>query len=328
MSKSSGSCRRGVRTARLPVPGKRNQAGEPDGIAETVPAGAGQPSWVLSLACRLAQVSRAGFYRWPNPATRIADHDLAVRDAIQRIALEFLCYGSRRRGIELGRRGWQVNRKRVQRLMREDNLLCLRRRRRFVLTTDSNHNLPVYPNLAVTMVLNRLDQLWVADITYIRLQVEFVYLAVILDAFSRRAIGWALDHTLEASLTIEALRMALRRRQPRPGLVHHSDRGVQYAATAYVDLLAAHGVRISMSRRGNPYDNAICESFLKTLKYEEVYRSEYRDLDEARCSIGTFLEKVYNQKRLHSALGYRPPVEFEAQLTTPIMEAAARQLSR
>ena len=157
---------------------------------------------------------------------------------------------------------------------------------------------------------------------------EFVYLAVILDAFSRRAIGWALDHTLEASLTIEALRMALRRRRPRPGLVHHSDRGVQYAATAYVDLLAARGVRISMSRRGNPYDNATCESFLKTLKYEEVYRSEYRDLEEARCSIGTFLEKVYNQKRLHSALGYRPPVEFESQLTTQAVEAAARQLSR
>jgi putative transposase len=285
-------------------------------------------SMALRKLCRLAQVSRAGFYRWRKPASRIADRDLAVRDAIQRIALEFPCYGSRRMGIELGRRGWQVNRKRVQRLMREDNLLCLRRRRRFVLTTDSNHSLPVYPNLAATLVLTRLDQLWLADITYIRLQVEFVYLAVILDAFSRRAIGWALDHTLEASLTLGALRMALRRRRPRPGLVHHSDRGVQYAATAYVDLLAAHGVRISMSRRGNPYDNATCESFLKTLKYEEVYRSEYRDLDEARRSIGAFLEKVYNQKRLHSALGYRPPVEFEAQLTRPIMEAAARQFSR
>jgi len=282
----------------------------------------------LRKLCRLAQVSRAGFYRWRKPASRIADRDLAVRDAIQRIALEFPCYGSRRMGIELGRRGWQVNRKRVQRLMREDNLLCLRRRHSFARTTDSNHNLPVYPNLAATLVLTRLDQLWVADITYIRLQVEFIYLAVVLDAFSRRAIGWALDHTLEASLTIAALRMALRRRRPEPGLVHHSDRGVQYAATAYVDLLAAHGVRISMSRRGNPYDNATCESFLKTLKYEEVYRSEYRDLDEARRSIGAFLEKVYNQKRLHSALGYRPPVEFEAQLTTQPLEAAARQLYR
>ena len=282
----------------------------------------------LRKLCRLAQVSRAGFYRWRKPATRMADPDLAVRDAIQRIALEFPCYGSRRMGIELGRRGWKVNRKRVQRLMREDNLLCLRRRHSFVRTTDSNHNLPVYPNLAATLVLTHLDQLWVADITYIRLQVEFIYLAVVLDAFSRRAIGWALDHTLEASLTIGALRMALRRRRPGPGLVHHSDRGVQYAATAYVDLLATHGFRISMSRRGNPYDNATCESFLKTLKYEEVYRSEYRDLDDARRSIGAFLEKVYNQKRLHSALGYRPPVEFEAQLTTQPLEAAARQLSR
>jgi len=281
----------------------------------------------LRKLCRLAQVSRAGFYRWRKPATGIADADLAVRDAIQRIALEFPCYGSRRVGIELGRRGWKVNRKRVQRMMREDNLLCLRRRR-FVRTTDSNHNLPVYPNLAARLVLTRLDQLWVADITYIHLQVEFIYLAVVLDAFSRRAIGWALDHTLEASLTMGALRMALRRRRPRAGLVHHSDRGVQYAATAYVDLLAAHCVCISMSRRGNPYDNATCESFLKTLKYEEVYRSDYRDLDEARRSIGAFLEKVYNQKRLHSALGYRPPVEFEAQLTREIMEAAARQLSR
>jgi putative transposase len=277
--------------------------------------------------CRLAQVSRAGFDRWrKRPATRGVDPDLEVRDAIQRIALEFPCYGSRRMRVELWRRGWKVNRKRVQRLMREDNLLCLRRRK-FVVTTDSNHSLPVYPNLAVTLVLTRLDQLWAADITYIRLEVEFVYLAVILDAFSRRAIGWALDRTLEASLTLEALRMALRRRRPQPGLVHHSDRGVQYAATAYVDLLQAHGITISMSRRGNPYDNATCESFLKTLKYEEVYRTEYRDLDEARRSIGVFLEKVYNQRRLHSALGYVPPAEFEAQLAAPTVEAAARQLS-
>jgi transposase InsO family protein len=280
----------------------------------------------LPKLCRLAEVSRAGFYRWRKRSSRPAEGDLKVRDAIQRIALEFPCYGSRRIRFELWRRGYTVNRKRVQRLMREDNLLCLRRRK-FVVTTDSNHSLPVYSNLTATLVLTRVDQLWVADITYIRLEVEFVYLAVILDAFSRREIGWALDRTLEVSLTVEALRMALRRRRPAPGLVHHSDQGVQYAASDYVDLLAANGIQISMSRRGNPYDNATCESFMKTLKYEEVYRTEYRGLSEARRSIGVFLEKVYNQKRLHSALGYLPPVEFEAKLAQQSSEATARQLS-
>jgi transposase InsO family protein len=219
----------------------------------------------LPKLCRLARVSRAGFYRWRKQPSQSADRDLEVRDAIQRIALEFPCYGSRRIRVELWRRGYPVNRKRVQRLMREDNLLCLRRRK-FVVTTDSNHNLPLYSNLAATLVATRVDQLWIADITYIRLELEFVYLAVILDAFSRREIGWALDRTLEVSLTLEALRMALRRRRPAPGLVHHSDQGVQYAAGDYVELLQVHGIQISMSRRGNPYDNATCESFMKTLK--------------------------------------------------------------
>ena len=274
--------------------------------------------------CRLATVSRAGFYRWRGPAPA-ADADMELREQMQRVALEFSCYGSRRITAELRRRGWRVNRKKVRRLMREDNLLCLRKRR-FVVTTDSVHPLPVYPNLAGEMVLTGIDQLWIADITYIRLEVEFVYLAVVLDAYSRRVIGWALGRTLEATLSLEALEMALRKRRPAPGLVHHSDRGVQYASGDYTGRLKANGVVISMSRKGNPYDNARCESFMKTLKYEEVYRTEYRDLAEAHASIGVFLEKVYNQKRLHSALGYLPPVEFEAQLPMRNREAAVPQL--
>lgn len=278
----------------------------------------------LTELCRLAEVSRAGFYRWRNEGP-VEDADMELRDAIQRIAVEWPCYGSRRITRELLRRGRRVNRKKVQRLMREDNLLCLRKRR-FVVTTDSDHGLPVYPNVARDLVLTGIDQLWVADITYIRLETEFVYLAVVLDAFSRKVIGWALDRTLEATLSVEALQMALRKRKPTPGLVHHSDRGVQYASGDYTDLLKANGIQISMSRSGNPYDNARCESFMKTLKYEEVYRSEYRDLAEARAQIGAFLEKVYNRKRLHSALGYLPPAEFEAQLMARNMEAAAPQL--
>jgi putative transposase len=252
---------------------------------------------------------------------------MALRDAIQQIALEFSSYGWRRMTVELKRRGWAVNHKRVYRRMREDNLRCLRKRK-FVVTTDSDHGLPVYPNLARSLGLTGLDQLWVADLTYIRLEWEFVYLAVILDAFSRRVIGWALDRMLESTLTLQALRMALKRRRPAPGLVHHSDRGVQYARRDYTQLLHDHGIQISLSRKANPWDHAACESFIKTLKHEEVYRTEYRDLAEARAGIGTFLEKVYNQKRLHSALGYLPPAEFERGLLTQTnQEAAARQLS-
>jgi transposase InsO family protein len=198
-----------------------------------------------------------------------------------------------------------------------------------VVTTDSNHNLRVYPNLAGSPELTRIDQLWIADITYIyiRLEMEFVYLAVVLDAFSRRVIGWALDRRLEDDLAIAALQMAFRRRTPPQGLIHHSDRGVQYASNDYTELLRDHGVQISMSRSGSPYDNATCESFMKTLKYEEVYRQEYRDLADARASIERFLEKIYNGKRLHSALGYRPPVEFELSLLTAPTPTAPQQVS-
>ena len=200
---------------------------------------------------------------------------------MQKVAVESPAYGYRRITAELQQRGFDVNHKRVLRMMREDNLLCVRRRA-FVVTTDSRHNLPVYPNLAREMKPTAINQLWVADITYVRLRTEFVYLAVVLDAFSRRVIGWALGRTLEAELAVAALRMALVQRRPPPGLVHHSDRGVQYASQDYTEMLKQHKATISMSRKGNPYDNAACESFMKTLKQEEVYRNEYRDFHEAQ----------------------------------------------
>jgi putative transposase len=271
----------------------------------------------------LGRVSRSGFYRFDDKSEPRADPHMDLRDAIQRIALEWPSYGRPRITAELRRQDWTVNPKLVYRLMREDNLLCVRQRK-FVVTTDSNHTRKVYPNLTSCMILTAPDQLWRADITYIRLRDEFVFLAVILDAYSRRVIGWALDRTMEDELTLTALRRALSRRVVQAGLVHHSDRGSQYASNDYTDLLKAHGIDISMSRKGNPWDNAACESFMKTLKYEEVLRNEYRDLPDARASIAEFLEKVYNHKRLHSALGYLPPAEFEAQHHK---EAAARRIS-
>jgi len=260
--------------------------------------------------CQLAQVSRAGFYRSLQEHQPM-EEDMDVRSAIQGIAVEHRRrYGYRRITAELHRRGLLVNHKRVVRLMREDNLLAVQPRA-FVVTTDAQHDLEVYLNLARRLTLTGINQLWVADITYIRLRTEFVYLAVMLDAYSRKVVGWALDRTLAARLPIAALAHALAERHPPPGLVHHSDRGVQYASGAYVQLLQEHHMIPSMSRPANPYDNASCESFLKTLKREEIYANRYRDLGHLRRNIEVFIEQYYNRARLHSALGYCPPEEFE-----------------
>lgn len=271
--------------------------------------------------CELTGFSRAGFYRFLDPE-KPAPSDMDLRDEIQKIALEWPSYGSRRIAMALKGRGWEVNRKRVRRIMREDNLLCVVKRK-FVTTTDSAHSLRVYPNLARALSLTGVNQLWVADITYIRLEEEFVYLAVVLDAYSRKVIGWHLDRTLATSLPLTALRMALNGRTVPLGLVHHSDRGVQYASHEYTQELKDHGVEISMSRKANPWDNAACESFMKTLKQEEVYRTEYRNLGHARAAMGDFLEKMYNDKRLHSSLGYLSPSEFERQTPEASTGAAA-----
>ena len=271
-----------------------------------------QGELTVERMCRLAGVSRAGYYRhWAASAPR--QEETAIRDAVQRTALANRHYGYRRIAKELGRDGVVVNHKRVLRLMRKDNLLCLRRRPFVPITTDSRHEWRVVPNLARGLVPSGLDQLWVADITYVRLLEEFAFLAVVLDAFSRRVVGWALEGHLRTGLATAALEMALQARRPAPGsLIHHSDRGVQYACREYTARLEAHDIQPSMSRIGNPYDNAKAESFMKTLKQEEVDGSAYRDAVDARARIGTFIEQVYNKQRLHSALGYRPPAEFEA----------------
>lgn len=260
--------------------------------------------------CRLAQVSRAGYYR-RLAEVEPAGEEMTVRDAIQKIALAHRRrYGYRRITAQLRRQGLVVNHKRVLKLMRQDNLLAIGQRK-FVITTDSRHELKVYVNLAGRMEVTGPNQLWVADITYIRLKAEFVYLSVVIDRFSRKVVGWALDRTLAARLTVTALERAIAARQPGPGLVHHSDRGFQYASKEYVEVLQAHKMEPSMSRPANPYDNAACESFMKTLKREEIYCNQYRDLEDLSAHIEEFIDGYYNGQRLHSALGYRTPEEFE-----------------
>jgi putative transposase len=269
-----------------------------------------RPHLPIERMCKLAGMSRAAFYRWHERANEC---EMAVRAAMHDVAIEFPWYGYRPMTRALRRAlGIELNEKRVRRLMKEDGLIGVRKTLK--RWTSPKHGFARYPNLAGEFTPTGIDQLWVADLTYVRLRSAFVFVAIVLDAFSRRCIGWSLMTHLRAELVIDALHMALRRRHPKPGLVHHSDQGVQYACNEYVELLRAHQIEPSMSRPGTPYDNAICERFMKTLKYEEVYVKEYDSVSDARRSIGHFIELVYNRKRLHSALGYVPPAEFEAAL--------------
>jgi putative transposase len=268
------------------------------------------PSLSVRQLCALLGVSRSWVYERRHAPTQ-AERDVALRDTIEQIVLEYPGYGYRRVTAELQRQHWTVNHKRVLRIMHEEALLC-QLQRSWIATTDSRHALQTYPNLLTGLTLGRPDQAWVADITYIRLPTTFVYLACVLDAWSRRCVGWQLSRTIDTQLTLAALNHAIVGRQPGAGLLHHSDRGVQYASAAYVQRLLGIGAQVSMSAKGNPYDNAKAESFFKTLKREEVYLKEYETFSDAEGQIGRFIDDVYNQKRLHSSLGYLPPVEYES----------------
>ena len=273
-----------------------------------------QGSLSVERMCQVAVVSRAGYYRSLQEHSPV-EEEMLVRSTIQQIVVEHRRrYGYRRVWKELRDRGMVVNYKRVLRLMREDNLLAVQRKQ-FVVTTESNHTLEIAVNLARRMKLTGVNQLWVADITYIQVWGEFVFLAVVLDAFSRKVVGWELSRSLSSGLALRALEKAIAERQPPPGLVHHSDRGVQYACRQYVALLEKHQMVASMSRPGNPYDNARCERFMQTLKREEIYASAYRDMEHLRANLEDFIERYYNKKRLHSALGYLSPEKFESMQT-------------
>lgn len=281
------------------------------------------PHLSIRRLCALFGVGRTWYYRQPSAEERAAG-DVALRDAIEHLIPTFPGYGYRRVTKQLQRDGWTVNHKRVLRVMREEALLC-QLTRRFVATTDSQHGVRRYPNLVVDSVVQRPNQAWLADITYIRLPTTFAYLACLLDAYSRRCVGWRLSRSIDTQLTLAALEMALSTRQPGLGLIHHSDQGVQYASSEYVARLESVGARISMAAAGNPYENATAESFFKTLKCEEVYLKDYRTFAEAAANLERFIAAVYNQKRLHSSLGYLPPAEFEAaslemeELTLPVV---------
>jgi putative transposase len=269
-------------------------------------------------SCLALEVSRSGYYRWLRQSEMVPSVNseyLNLKNQIQEIALEFPFYGYRRITAELQNRGYVVNHKRVLNLMRQDSLLCQKKKFKPV-TTDSSHGLPVYPNLLKGRAITGLNQVWASDITYVRLQHEHIYLAVILDLYSRKCIGWELSRSMGSQLAMNALAMALDNRTTEcaDGLVHHSDQGVQYASKDYVDCLKKHNILISMSRKGNPYDNAFAESFIKTIKVEEVYINEYKTFEDAFRNIWHFIENVYNKKRLHSALDYRSPVQFEMEV--------------
>lgn len=274
-------------------------------------ATAQHPELRVEHCCWLMNVSRSGYYHRGDEEDGRALGDSLLSEEIERIVLEFPGYGYRRVTAQLQRESWRVNRKRVLRLMRAGALLC-RAARRTTRTTHSGHGLPTYPNLLPANPPQGLDQVWVADLTYIRLPREFCYLAAVLDAFSRRVVGWELSRRIDAELVLAALERALRTRHPGAGWIHHSDQGVQYACADYVTRLAETEARISMSRRGRPRDNAQAESFFRTLKCEEVYLQDYEDLDDAEANLARFIDDVYNHKRLHSSLGYVPPSEFEA----------------
>jgi len=280
-------------------------------------------SLTISDAARLLNINRFGYYKWlqsngPDPV--LIRYEMEIKDEMQKIAVEFPRYGYRRMTIELYNRGFHANHKRVLRMMQEDNLLCARKHFK-PLTTDSNHNHKVYPNLIRNLKITQPNQVWASDITYIQLIDEFVYLSVVLDLFTRRCIGWKLGRHIDTELTLTALTQALEQRwtPSLQGLIHHSDQGVQYASNQYVDLLKDHDFQISMSRKGNPYDNAFVESFIKTLKYEEVYLNEYETFSDALVNIGRFIDDVYNKKRLHSSLGYKSPDDFEREVNINIL---------
>lgn len=272
------------------------------------------PTLSVRQLCMLFGVSRSWLVARRDAPTQ-AERDAALRDAIEAIVLECPGYGYRRVTAQLHRDGWTVNHKRVLRVMRQEALVC-GLQRRWTATTDSRHNLQTYPNLLGERLLTQVNQAWVADITYIRLPTTFVYLACVLDAWSRRCVGWQLSRRIDTHLTLAALNRAIETRQPTSGLIHHSDRGVQYASAAYVKRLESIGALVSMSAKGNPYDNAKAESFFKTLKREEVYLKDYETYGDAEANLAHFIDAVYNEKRLHSSLGYLPPVEYESLYNT------------